>query len=78
MAGLSAKPVSDIMAPYKTWHLKAAIAAAGLLGYCYNPYKPEQMHWFCKRRRQCIPITCISFLDRARSARASCLSRSPA
>ena len=25
-----------------------AIAAAGRLGYVYYPYRPDEMHWFCK------------------------------
>lgn len=47
--GLSAKPVIDIMAPVQDLDAsRTAIAAAVAAGYCHYPYKPEQMHWFCK------------------------------
>lgn len=47
--GLPAKPVIDITAPvYSLADSTAAIAALGTLDYLYAPYKPEQMHWFCK------------------------------
>lgn len=47
--GLAAKPVIDIMAPVQDLEAsRAAIAAAEAAGYCHFPYKPEQMHWFCK------------------------------
>lgn len=47
--GLSAKPIIDIMAPvYDLESSRSAIQAAQALQYCYYPYKPEQMHWFCK------------------------------
>jgi GrpB-like predicted nucleotidyltransferase (UPF0157 family) len=47
--GLAAKPIIDIMAPVATLHGSLdAIEAAQRLGYCYFPYKTEQMHWFCK------------------------------
>ncbi|MBT1065097.1 GrpB family protein [Bowmanella sp. Y26] len=49
--GLMAKPVIDIMVGVAS--LSASKDAIGLLsdnGYCYYPYKPEQMHWFCKPR----------------------------
>lgn len=49
VAGLSAKPVIDIMAPVRDLESsRQAGAAAESVGYCYYPYKPEQMHWFCK------------------------------
>ena len=49
VAGLSAKPVIDIMAPVRDLESsRQAIAAAELVGYCYYPYKPDEMHWFCK------------------------------
>ncbi len=47
--GMIAKPVVDIMAGI--WTLEAsrpAIAAAGVIGYCYAPYRPASEHWFCK------------------------------
>ncbi len=47
--GLAAKPVIDIMAPvHSLADSKAAIAAAGQIGFVYFPYKPDSMHWFCK------------------------------
>lgn len=47
--GLAAKPVIDIMAPvHSLAGSMAALDAAGALGYLYHPYKPGQMHWFCK------------------------------
>ncbi|GAA3973926.1 hypothetical protein GCM10022278_33760 [Allohahella marinimesophila] len=44
-----AKPIIDIM--FGVEHLKASSGAIDVLqrsGYCYYPYKPDQMHWFCK------------------------------
>ena len=47
--GLLAKPVIDIMAPIASLQGSlGAIEAAEAIGYCYYPYKAEQMHWFCK------------------------------
>lgn len=47
--GLRAKPVIDIMAPVQDLPSSAAaIEAAQALGYCFYPYMPHQMHWFCK------------------------------
>lgn len=47
--GLLAKPVIDIMAPVSLLAgSEAAIPAAERIGYIYFPYKPQQMHWFCK------------------------------
>ncbi|MDP4077931.1 GrpB family protein [Acidovorax sp. A1169] len=47
--GLPAKPIIDIMAPVHSLAESAdAIAAASALDYLYYPYKPEQLHWFCK------------------------------
>jgi len=49
VVGLHAKPIIDMMAPVQDLESsKAAIAAAGSIGYCYYPYKPGEMHWFCK------------------------------
>ncbi|OGB60067.1 MAG: hypothetical protein A2503_14470 [Burkholderiales bacterium RIFOXYD12_FULL_59_19] len=49
VVGLSAKPVIDIMAPVRDLESsRQAIAAAQSVGYCYFPYKPDEMHWFCK------------------------------
>ena len=47
--GLAAKPVIDIMAPVEDLESsRPALAALQAIGYCYAPYKPEEMHWFCK------------------------------
>jgi GrpB-like predicted nucleotidyltransferase (UPF0157 family) len=47
--GLGAKPVIDIMAGVETLESsRPAIQAAGQLGYCYAPYRPDEEHWFCK------------------------------
>ncbi len=47
--GLSAKPVIDIMAPVQGLEeALPAIPALRALGYVYFPYKPDEMHWFCK------------------------------
>ena len=47
--GMVAKPVIDIM--FGVRGLDASADAIGVLqdsGYCYYPYKPTVMHWFCK------------------------------
>lgn len=47
--GLAAKPVIDMMAPVASLESsRGAIAAAESVGYCFYPYKPTYMHWFCK------------------------------
>ena len=47
--GLLAKPIVDVMGPIESLEMsQAVIAAAERVGYCYFPYKPDQMHWFCK------------------------------
>ena len=47
--GLHAKPIIDIMAPVQELQSsRPAIEAAQSVGYCYYPYKPDEMHWFCK------------------------------
>ncbi len=47
--GLCAKPVIDMMAPVQDLESSLrVIEAAQSAGYCYSPYKPDQMHWFCK------------------------------
>lgn len=49
VAGLAAKPVIDIMAPVASLEVSHdAIAAAEAARYCFYPYKPDEMHWFCK------------------------------
>ena len=49
VTGLAAKAVIDIMAPVASlegsW---GAIKAAESVGYCFYPYKPDEMYWFCK------------------------------
>lgn len=47
--GLAAKPVIDIMVGVKDLESsRPAIPAVEALGYCYAPYRPDEMHWFCK------------------------------
>ena len=49
VVGLHAKPIIDIMAPVQDLESsRQAIQAAQVVGYCHYPYKPDQMHWFCK------------------------------
>lgn len=47
--GLAAKPVIDIMAGVASLEAsRPAIDAVAPHGYCYSPYRPDLMHWFCK------------------------------
>ena len=47
--GMVAKPVIDIMAGVLDLeHARPAIPALRGLDYRYAPYRPDQMHWFCK------------------------------
>jgi GrpB-like predicted nucleotidyltransferase (UPF0157 family) len=47
--GMAAKSVIDIMAPVASLEGSlGAIAAVESVGYCFYPYKPDDMHWFCK------------------------------
>lgn len=47
--GLTAKPVVDIMAGVQDLETsRAALEPVARLGYMYFPYRPDQMHWFCK------------------------------
>jgi GrpB-like predicted nucleotidyltransferase (UPF0157 family) len=47
--GLAAKPVIDIMAGVDSLEAsRPAIARLSEHGYCYAPYRPDEMHWFCK------------------------------
>ncbi|MCT0203401.1 GrpB family protein [Synechococcus sp. CS-602] len=49
VAGMSAKPTIDIMAPVESLgRSRAATAVAVEAGYVHYPYKLEQMLWFCK------------------------------
>ncbi len=47
--GLAAKPVIDIVAPVAS--LAGSIGVIDALrpfDYLHHPYKPQEMHWFCK------------------------------
>jgi GrpB-like predicted nucleotidyltransferase (UPF0157 family) len=47
--GLPAKPIIDIMGPVRDLQAcRRAICALLPAGYCYFPYKPDVMLWFCK------------------------------
>src|SRR5436190_14738378 len=47
--GLVAKPVIDIMpGVHDLETARPAIAELSHLDYCYSPYRPDVMHWFCK------------------------------
>jgi GrpB-like predicted nucleotidyltransferase (UPF0157 family) len=47
--GMPAKPVIDLMAAVHSLEAaKPAIDALTEIGYCYFPYRPDVMHWFCK------------------------------
>lgn len=47
--GLPAKPVIDIMAAVENLEAsRPAIGALAALDYCYYPYRPDAVHWFCK------------------------------
>ncbi|WP_226669181.1 GrpB family protein [Microbulbifer aggregans] len=47
--GMLSKPIVDIMFGVKDLASSAgAIDVLSRNGYCYYPYKPELMHWFCK------------------------------
>ncbi len=47
--GLAAKPVIDIMAGVESLEAsRATIPVLGKIEYCYFPYRPDVMHWFCK------------------------------
>lgn len=47
--GLAAKPVIDIMAGVVSLVAsRPAISILDGLDYCYFPYRPDEMHWFCK------------------------------
>ncbi len=69
--GLDAKPIIDVLAGVAS--LEAArqcFRPLGELGYLYAPYKPGEMHWFCKpdpRRREyhlhLIPVDFARFRD---------------
>ncbi len=47
--GLAAKPIIDIMVPVASLAgSTGVIDAACRIGYLHHPYKPQEMHWFCK------------------------------
>jgi GrpB-like predicted nucleotidyltransferase (UPF0157 family) len=47
--GLAAKPVIDMMAPVASLAgSMGVIDALRPLAYLHHPYKPQEMHWFCK------------------------------
>jgi GrpB-like predicted nucleotidyltransferase (UPF0157 family) len=47
--GLAAKPVIDIMVGVESLEAsRAAIPVLSKIEYCYFPYRPDVMHWFCK------------------------------
>ncbi len=47
--GMLAKPTIDIMVGVKSLeNSKPLTSLLSKQGYCYFPYKPEVMHWFCK------------------------------
>lgn len=49
VSGLSAKPIIDIMVGVDSLEkTKSCIELLSKIDYCYYPYKPELMHWFCK------------------------------
>lgn len=49
VVGLAAKPVIDIMVGVESLEKsKPAIEVLQQNGYCFYPYKPDVMHWFCK------------------------------
>jgi GrpB-like predicted nucleotidyltransferase (UPF0157 family) len=72
VAGLSAKPVIDIMAAVKDLQSSvASIDALKALGYCYSDYKADVMHWFCKpsalertHHLHLVPLNCPLWRDR--------------
>jgi GrpB-like predicted nucleotidyltransferase (UPF0157 family) len=82
--GLSAKPIIDIVAPVRSLAEAAAcIDPLRSLGYCYSPYKPEEMLWFCKpsperRTHHLHVMAAASSALRERLAFRDALRRSPA
>lgn len=47
--GLEAKPIIDILAGVRDLEsARACFDPLAGLGYLYAPYRPEEMHWFCK------------------------------
>jgi GrpB-like predicted nucleotidyltransferase (UPF0157 family) len=49
--GLDAKPIIDILVGIESLPAgRACFGPLAQLGYLYAPYRPEEMHWFCKPR----------------------------
>jgi GrpB-like predicted nucleotidyltransferase (UPF0157 family) len=47
--GLDAKPVIDILIGVDSLTAsRPCIESLSALGYIYAPYRPDEMHWFCK------------------------------
>jgi GrpB-like predicted nucleotidyltransferase (UPF0157 family) len=47
--GLEAKPVIDILVGVRSLSdARACFEPLARLGYVYAPYRPNEMHWFCK------------------------------
>jgi GrpB-like predicted nucleotidyltransferase (UPF0157 family) len=47
--GLAAKPTVDIMVGVASLEAsRAAVAALEADGWLYYPYRPQEMHWFCR------------------------------
>jgi GrpB-like predicted nucleotidyltransferase (UPF0157 family) len=54
VAGLLAKPIIDILVGVRRLQSsRECFGALEQLGYLYAPYKPEEMHWFCKPDPSC-------------------------
>jgi GrpB-like predicted nucleotidyltransferase (UPF0157 family) len=47
--GLAAKPLIDILVGVESLQQsRACFDGLAAIGYVYAPYRPEEMHWFCK------------------------------
>jgi GrpB-like predicted nucleotidyltransferase (UPF0157 family) len=47
--GLAAKPIIDILTGVANLESsRACFESLAEVGYLYAPYRPEEMHWFCK------------------------------
>lgn len=47
--GLAAKPVIDILVGVDDLSSsRACVEPLAAVGYVYAPYRPDEMHWFCK------------------------------
>jgi GrpB-like predicted nucleotidyltransferase (UPF0157 family) len=69
--GLDAKPIIDILAGVRSLDSsRDCFRPLGELGFLYAPYRPEEMHWFCKpdpSRREyhlhLVPVDSARFRD---------------